>query len=159
MKKQKIFIDLDGVMADFDKHFPEAFGVDKDTLSDIEMWAMINSNPTFFLDLPLCVGAKDFFESVEHKDPIILTACPKSNYTVAATQKREWVRNNLSKDVLVMPIMGGKNKCLFMHSAGDLLIDDFEKNCKPWDDMGGISITHRNFGDTVAEMKWFGFDV
>jgi hypothetical protein len=50
-------------------------------------------------------------------------------------------------------MMGGKNKCLFMHSPGDVLIDDFDKNCIPWREHGGIAIHHKDFDTTKKELR------
>lgn len=143
---KKIYLDLDGVMADFDRYFVEQFNVSNKTLDDNTMWKWINGHGNFFSNLPLCEGAIDFFNEIKHLDVTILTSCPKMNYTVAAVQKRAWVYRNLSSTIPVIPMLGGKNKCLFMHSPGDILIDDmFEKNCIPWAEHGGIAIHHRNF--------------
>lgn len=144
----RLYIDLDGVMADFDKYFLQEFGVESQKLDDPTLWKWINGHGNFFRNLPLCEGALEFFRSVEHLNPTILTACPKSNYAVAAVQKRQWVYEHLSKDVTVIPMMGGKNKRLFMHAPGDILIDDFEKNCIPWAEHGGIAILHKDFEST-----------
>ena len=144
----RLYIDLDGVMADFDKYFLEAFGIESHKLDDPTLWKWINGHGNFFSNLPLMPGALEFFRSVEHLNPTILTACPKSNYAVAAVQKRQWVYKHLSPDVTVIPMMGGKNKCLFMHSPGDVLIDDFEKNCIPWKEHGGFAIHHKDFVTT-----------
>jgi len=159
MNNANLYIDLDGVMADFDKHFPILFGTNHNDLEDDVMWKHINSHPSFFLDLPVCEGAIDFFNSVKHLNPTILTACPKSNYKLAAVQKRQWVRKHISTNITVIPMMGGKNKGLFMHNVGDVLIDDFEKNCKAWAELGGFPILHKNFTDTSKTLKDLGFDV
>ena len=151
--KTRLYIDLDGVMADFDKYFLEEFGVESNKLDDPTLWKWINSHGNFFRNLPVMEGALEFFKWVEHLDPIILTACPKSNYTTAAVQKRQWVYEHISKDITVIPMMGGKNKCLFMHSPGDILIDDFEKNCIPWREHGGIAIQHTNFDSTKKQLN------
>lgn len=150
---RKLYIDLDGVMADFDKHFIDLFGIESNKLDDPVMWKWINSHGSFFRDLPMCEGALDFFKSVLHLDPIILTACPKTNYPAAAIQKREWVREHLSTEIQVIPMLGGVNKKLFMHSQGDVLIDDFEKNCKSWREHGGMAIQHKNFRSTKKELE------
>jgi hypothetical protein len=144
----RLYIDLDGVMADFDKYFLESFGIESHKLDDPTLWKWINGHGNFFSNLPLMPGALEFFRSVEHLNPTILTACPKSNYAVAAVQKRQWVYKHLSQDITVIPMMGGKNKCLFMHSPGDVLIDDFEKNCIPWAEHGGYAIHHKDFVTT-----------
>jgi 5'-nucleotidase len=146
----RLFPDLDGVMADFDAAFPAVFGLDHRSMADDDMWLKINGHPSFFYDLPLMPGAMEFFRSIEALDPIILTACPKSNYAHVATQKRAWVRAHLSTSVLVLPVRGGTSKPLFMHAPGDILIDDFLKNTEAWVSAGGVAILHRNFADTSA---------
>lgn len=149
----KLYLDLDGVMADFDTYFASEFGIASDKLNDSTLWKWINGHGNFFRNLPLCEGAVEFFEAVKHLNPTILTACPKTNYTVAATQKRQWVYEHLSKDVTVIPMLGGKNKAMFMHSPGDVLIDDFEKNCIPWREHSGVAIQHKDFATTWTALK------
>jgi 5'-nucleotidase len=139
---RKLYLDLDGVMADFDADFPRCFGVDHRDLADEEMWGRINAHPSFFRDLPPCPGAIEFFREVEHLQPMILTACPKHDYANVAGQKRAWVREHLSTDVLVLPTHGGKSKPFFMHAPGDILIDDFDRNCTAWALAGGLAIQH-----------------
>ena len=150
---KRLYLDLDGVMADFDAHFPAVFGLDHRCLADDDMWATINAHPSYFRDMPPCDGALKFFDKIRHLDPIILTACPRTNYRHAATQKREWVREHLSAEITVLPVMGGHNKPLFMHAAGDILIDDFERNTLAWIDAGGEAILHRLFAETEAALN------
>jgi 5'-nucleotidase len=152
MNSRRLYIDLDGVMADFDKYFIQQFGIESNKLDDTTLWKWINGHGNFFLNLPLCEGAIDFYESVRHLNPTILTACPKSNYVTAAVQKRQWVYKHLNPDATVIPMLGGKNKCLFMHSVEDILIDDYEKNCIPWREHGGIAIQHKNFEHTKSQL-------
>lgn len=138
-----LYLDLDGVMADFDGAFPSVFGLDHRDLADDTMWMHINGHPTFFRDLPPMAGAIEFFRSVERLKPVILTACPKTNYAHVAAQKRAWVREHLSATCWVLPVMGGTNKPLFMHNAGDILVDDYARNCQAWEAAGGVAIQHR----------------
>ena len=59
--------------------------------------------------MPPCLGALDFFVSIERFNPIVLTACSKSNYINVARQKREWVRKHLSASVTVLPVHGSRS--------------------------------------------------
>ena len=149
----RVYLDLDGVMADFDAHYPAEFGQDHKSMADDDMWAKINAHPTYFEDMPLCPGAADFFAEIRHLKPIILTACPRTNYAHVAGQKRRWVHKHLSAELTVLPVMGGHNKHLFMHSPGDVLIDDYEKNCTPWGASGGVAILHKSFSETRARLR------
>lgn len=149
---RRVYLDLDGVMADFDAHFPATFGLDHRGMADDDMWSTINGHPSYFRDMPPCAGAVEFFRSIEHLAPIILTACPKSNYPHVAGQKREWVREHLSATATILPVMGGRHKPLFMHAPGDILVDDWEKNTAAWTAAGGVAILHRDFGSTASAL-------
>lgn len=146
----RLYLDLDGVMADFDSTFPQVFGLDHRTLADDEMWARINTHPNFFRSLPPMEGALEFFAEIRHLRPIVLTACPKSNYAHVAEQKREWVREHLGAEFHVLPVWGGASKPLFMHAPGDILIDDYRRNTEAWAAAGGRAILHRGWDTTRA---------
>lgn len=150
---KRLYLDLDGVLADFDKYFFDNFGVEAKDIKDDVMWDHIFSIPMFFRNLPPCPGALEFFKDVKHLDPIILTACPKADYRNAAINKRDWVREHLSSDIMVLPVMGGKNKALFMHAKGDVLVDDFASNIKHWNNHGGCGIVHKHFPATLRELE------
>lgn len=150
----KVFLDLDGVLADFDQGFYDRFGSLPADHNDSNMWKLINESGTFFADLPLMSNALDMFSYLNDMyEVIILTACPKTNYKSAALQKRQWVRKHISDNIMILPVMGGANKGLFMDQPRDLLIDDMEKNCIAWNDLGGISIQHENATKTLNELE------
>jgi len=66
----------------------------------------INGHLSFFRDLPPMAVTLEFFRSVEHLNPVILTACPESNYPRVAAQKGAWVRERLSQTRVVLPVLG-----------------------------------------------------
>lgn len=149
-----IFLDLDGVMADFETYFEQYFGIRHDSVDDNKMWEMIHNHGHFFRNLPPMAGAVEFYEVLKAygRNVMILTGCPRKNYDIAATQKKEWVAEHLDPDVHVLPVIGGKNKHLFLHRKNDILIDDFEKNILPWQKAGGIGIIHTSFEKTKTEL-------
>lgn len=145
-----IFIDLDGVVADFERFYEEAFQHRHDSVSDEEMWKNINAHGKFFSSLPLIEGAVEFIKRFRKTHNIvILTACPKSDYQRAALQKKEWFKKFVADDLMILPVLGGKNKFLFMQKPGDVLIDDFAKNVTPWVEGGGFGVVHTNWADTT----------
>lgn len=150
----RLYLDLDGVLADFDTHYKAQFP-HRTLTGDLtnEEWQEIHDHGTFFLDLPQCQGAHRLFQELWSWRPIILTACPPSNYQAVARQKREWVRKNFGSAVTVLPVIGGTNKPMFMHTAGDVLIDDFGKNCRAWVAEGGRAIKHETVDGTLKQFK------
>jgi hypothetical protein len=156
MSKQKptVFLDLDGVMADFDGTFPKLFGFDHKTVEEIVMWEHIGRMPDFFFRLEPFQGAVEFYDSIRHFKPIILTACPREEglYAPAAAAKHRWVREHLDPNALVLPVFGSRSKPLFMQHEGDILIDDYRKNCSAWEASGGQAILHREFRNTYETL-------
>lgn len=148
----RLFLDLDGVMADFDVGFWRMFGKSQHEMTDATMWRVIHGHGAFFRNLPVCEGALDFYNEVKHYNPIILTAAPSSNFKAVALQKKAWVAQHLSPDLFVIPVRGGVNKCLYLHAEGDVLIDDYEKNLAPWREQGGVGIHHVDFGQTRFDL-------
>lgn len=145
--RQRLFIDLDGVGADFDGGYYALFGHWPWEVDDDTMWANIRGVPNFFANLPVMEG---FLEAVAEfieagYDPMFLTACPEHDYKGIADQKHEWVHKNVPHDILTLPVIKGKNKARFVQNPGDLLVDDFEKNLGPWKEAGGIPILHKNW--------------
>jgi hypothetical protein len=151
---RKVFVDLDGVLADFDGTFPKLFGFDHRTVEDAVMWEHVGKMPDFFYRLLPFDGARAFYWQIKRYDPVILTACPKDDlYAPAAAAKHRWVREFIDPDAMVLPVLGGTNKPLFMQHPGDILIDDYRKNCIAWEKAGGQAVLHRDFHSTAAALR------
>jgi hypothetical protein len=98
-----IYVDLDGVLANFDK---AAEGILKtDNIYKYEFiwgpdkfWEGINRFPNFFADMELMPDARHLWAKIFHLDPVILTALPRENGERVDNQKRNWVRKNFSID-------------------------------------------------------------
>ena len=145
-----LYLDLDGVMADFDRHHTSIFGPMPSGDFDDLHWAKIHAIPDFFRNLPLKSDALDLFYALPMV-PVILTSCPRTGYQNVARQKRAWVREHLG-DMVILPVIGGHNKPMFMHRPGDILIDDYGKNCRAWEAEGGIAIKHETAEQTLEKL-------
>lgn len=154
-KNNTIFIDSDGVMFNFSKYFEDHFGIRHDSVSDSEMWGMIHDHGKFFRNLPLMPGAREFFDWVKTLGYRyqILTGCPRTNFTIAAVDKKNAFREHLDPEIQVLPVIGGRNKFVFINQPGDILIDDFKKNIDPWVAAGGVGIHHVNFESTKDQLS------
>lgn len=152
-RKQTIFVDLDGVLADFDGRYEELFGARPDwpkgTFERSQVWQNIWGIPDFFAKLPFTYGGRKFWMDYRHLQPVVLTACSHNHYEECATQKREWVRHHLGATTVMLPAISGETKYLFMHAPGDILIDDTRKNIEAWTAAGGIGILHAHDWDTT----------
>lgn len=176
MKKIKIFLDMDGVLADFDKGALTQFKIitanlnkNKELLlpeykdEKSRMWATIRKNPHFWSKLELMPGAVELWNATCQYDPIILTAAPSSfkegseYFLDVARRKEEWIKEKFNVDTTDKFICTtSKKKQLFMHDAAlhhNILIDDRESNINNWIAAGGIGILHKNIDDTLLELK------
>lgn len=163
---RRIFIDMDGVLADFDGSFLSTFGKTcEDCESKNEMWRLIHGHDEFFYNLPKMQGADDLFRACESiwdygKDsPIaILTSAGSSDFMHVAQQKRRWIHDNINRNVLVITVKDGLDKAAFVQNNGDILIDDWGKNCAAWQAVGGMAIKYENaeqaIDDLKAVLKW-----
>src|SRR5258706_4012960 len=142
----KLFLDQDGVLADFDARKREIFGTDH--VPDGIMWHVINKYfPKYFEDLLPMVGMVELWEFCRPLNPTILTAIPKININKIDEQKRNWVEKYLWTEVEQYPQMifcrriEKQNYCT---GPDCILVDDNHKNCKEWKARGGLAVFHRD---------------
>jgi 5'(3')-deoxyribonucleotidase len=162
-KRFHVFVDLDGVVADFDGYFKRHHGMLPHDVQkahrgdDAEMWRMVKSIPNFWFELPLMPGARDLWRVVEPYHPIILTGCPRADDgdgidSKAVVGKRKWVAHHFGASVPVITCRS-KDKPLHMISKGDILIDDRPWNIKKWQKAGGSVVLFRNAAQAISDFK------
>ncbi|RVJ51449.1 hypothetical protein CN175_15875 [Sinorhizobium meliloti] len=154
-----IYLDLDGVLADFDKRACEVLNGECHYRYDFihggdALWARLNAVPDFFRSFDKMPDADVLWDAVRHLDPVILTALPKTNPGVVDWQKREWVEENLGQRVRVTTCET-HDKPLYC-KPGDILIDDRSVNKARWEAAGGIFILHNRAVFTVAKLRQLG---
>lgn len=139
--KHRLFLDLDGVLADFDRAAREQFGfiTTKDGPDPPGLWDKVRAHGTFYRDLTVMPDAHVLWRGVRELRPTILTGVPRSVPGVAL-QKKAWVAEHFGDSVTVL-CCASRQKCMFA-SRGDILIDDREKHRSLWEEVGGIWITH-----------------
>ena len=151
----QIFLDCDGVLADFELVATNIFG--KTTheaereLGDVEFWRRIRSSGEFYRNLPLMPDAVELFEALSHLKPILLTGCPKGGW--AEPQKVEWAAEHFPGTPIIT--CESRNKRLHL-TPGDILVDDFLKYRDLWIAAGGIFVHHSSAKDTLRQLAALG---
>lgn len=151
---RKVFVDMDGVVADMALGYFTRFGTPLDRVDAKDpaaMWANVNGTPNFFEELLPTPDAFDLWHGLERLGiaPIVLSGV-SDKCQDAPEQKRRWVQKWLGARV-PMIFCRAMDKCLF-GSAGDVLIDNWTKYQAKWEAMGGIFIVHTSAEDSLRQL-------
>jgi hypothetical protein len=151
----QLFLDCDGVLADFDSGAAAVFGMPAKAYQKRyglgRFWKLLGSQDAFYAELPLMPDAVELFEAVRHLDPVILTGLPRGNW--AAPQKVRWAERHFPGTRVITCMAVDKHR----HSQeGDILVDDNDKYRKLWEDAGGIFIHHRSARRSLEELEALG---
>lgn len=155
----QLWLDMDGVLADFDSAACEALNTDNSYKwewihGSKAFWDTLNQNPNFFYDLPPMADCLVLFDKVEHLNPIILTALPKTGAHEVDRQKRAWVAKYLGENVRVVTCQTHEKPdyCL----RGDVLVDDRSVNKAKWEAAGGSYVLHVSALDSIRQLEGLG---
>ena len=138
----KLYLDLDGVFADFEAEASHKLGMVCGKVDDKYLWEAVNAEYRWFATLPLCFGSFSLWEYCKQFNPTFLTATG-NNYEDVTEQKIDWVRNVLGdKTAPVITVRKGVDKAAYAE-PGAVLVDDQPKVIAPWIAAGGIGIVHQ----------------
>ena len=151
MAQPRLFLDCDGVLADFDSGVKKLLGMSAGEFerrhSRGAFWARLAKSPDFYARLPLMPDAQLLFDAVEHLHPTILTGLPLGKW--AAPQKLAWAEEHFP-GVPVITCMA-RDKHRFM-DPGDVLVDDRENHRSAYEAHGVRFIHHRNAEDSLRQL-------
>ena len=156
---KQLFLDCDGVLADFEAAVRLLFGTEpraaEGLLGKKEFWHRIRTSGDFYRKLPLVPDAPELYQAVAHLHPIILTGCPLGGW--AEPQKMVWAAHHFPS--VRMITCASRDKFLHMRHPGDVLVDDYLRYKELWEQAGGIFILHKSARDTLRQLKDLGFDI
>lgn len=152
-KFKKIYLDSDGVIADFSAKVEELRAA---TPSKSGMWYLIdmydkNVEP-FFESLAIMDGAHDLVQfAIDHFDEVaILTATGRTPKDVGAQKLRWYAKHFPHVDVILVESSGDKASYACPKS---ILVDDRDKSITPWMGAGGVGVLHTSVEDTIKQLK------
>lgn len=148
-----LFLDLDGVLADFDGEVKRRWGARADDFDDDDLWARIAAAPGFFAELPPMPDALEIWAAVRELRPTILTGAPWSVPTAEA-DKVAWCARVLGADV---PVIVCKAREKAKHcTPGAVIVDDRPRYRALWEGAGGVWIHHVSAKRSIAELIFAG---
>jgi hypothetical protein len=146
----QLYLDMDGVLADFAAHHEAVFGFKPCKKADNVDWEAVRRQEGFYADIPPMVDMPVLWRFTKALKPIILTGVPR-NVPEATANKTAWVRKHLGPNVPVMCVPA-REKSLWC-KPGDILVDDWEKHRLRWLTAGGIWITHVSAAHSIAQLE------
>jgi beta-phosphoglucomutase-like phosphatase (HAD superfamily) len=153
---KRLFLDCDGVLADFNTamltHFGMSFAQLKEKVGYDEAWVFLRTSKNrFYRDLPLMPGAIQFYEAVKHLKPTILTGAHEGDgYENDKTDKVEWTAHHFPSVPTIVCL--SEEKHLFM-SPGDVLVDDRLKYRHLWEAAGGVFVHYQTPDQALKEIN------
>ena len=147
-----LFLDLDGVMADFDEGYSLKFGRCPREHNDVD-WDALSKVDGFYLDLPPMPDYALLWNAVKRNKPTILSGIPKS-IPEAAAHKRAWVDKYLGSEVPLITCWA-KDKWRYCN-PGDVIVDDYERYKASWELAGGIWVTHVSAESSLEQLRILG---
>lgn len=152
-----LYLDMDGVVADFDEYAYRTLGVPPSggIYSD-DVWQKLAANPRIYRDLKKTPVADELVSTCKtlsknyNYDLKFLSAVPKGNDVPwAFYDKMTWALF-FFPDIPVMFGPYSKDKYKHCHN-GDILIDDRRSNIEEWTAAGGFGILYD--GQTIEQIK------
>ena len=160
----KVYLDMDGVVADFDKRFEDLSGMKprefEEKYGKSKFWDFIDEENkiSFWVGIPEMDGAKKLVDYVKKYNYELLTApsVKKQSYL----GKILWVRNHSD-------LLGGKPRINFKKAKekhevkseltkNDILIDDRADTISRWEAKGGTGIVYSSADQVINDLKKLG---
>jgi hypothetical protein len=171
MQSPTIFLDMDGVLADFDAgmrrwgvtpgydymHLPESEWTDAQRINDATARAVMDRE-NFWNSLPLMEGAKELVAEAQRlvgKNRVfILTATPRltAYRDRIKGQKRSWALSWLGFSSSSVICTLRALKCQYA-AAGRVLVDDMEINCREWAGAGGTAVHYKSYAHAIGALQ------
>ena len=145
----KVYIDSDGVVADFEKLWFAHGG----------NWVDASKVPHFFRHLDVLPDSREMvleiLELTGHTAEV-LTASPRptGHFRTTRQDKVEWWAEKITPKIKVNVVGAWYEKARFIdRKMKTVLIDDHGRNIDHWHEHGGIGILHRSPEQTMKELR------
>ena len=155
----KIYLDMDGVLCDFEKRFVEVHSIAPDsigrTFTESPEWEQFVSEG-HFKTLDWFPGGMELWKCVSSLGvplEILSSSGGHKFYETIAEQKTTWLRDK-GIDIPVNIVPGKRHKRDFADLAR-ILIDDTERNVVEFIEAGGIALLHRESTTTIKNLELF----
>jgi hypothetical protein len=158
MKVTKLYLDMDGVLCDFEKRFTELYG--KDALGARDRKNFTTNWPNFIMDgnfesLEWFPGGKELLDFIQNETDweveILSSSGGEKFHSEVAAQKVVWLCDKgIPYKANIVP--GRKHKTAYA-TPETILIDDTEDIIVNFNAAGGVGILHKDINETLAKLR------
>ena len=158
MKVTKLYLDMDGVLCDFEKRFTSLY--DKDALGARDRKNFTTNWPNFIMDgnfesLEWFPGGKELLDFIQNETDweveILSSSGGEKFHSEVAAQKVMWLCDKgIPYKANIVP--GRKHKTAYA-TPETILIDDTEDIIVNFNAAGGLGILHKDINDTLAKLR------
>ncbi len=160
-KESEIYVDMDGVLADFFGAWKKLVGKDWREIKDLDSALQkIRDKDDFWLNIPVTPNAMNLLSLVKQlKGSYNILSAPLPNDPNSEPHKKQWIEKNLSAFPPSKVIITSNKSVHATQPDGtaNILIDDFGKNIAKWEAAGGVGFKHKDhkFERTVKNLKQY----
>lgn len=158
-KIDKIYLDLDGVLCDFDKRYKELYGMnpkEAEKQSRFDHYFEDFMHHQNFATLDLMPGAHELITFLKHLSiptEILSSTSSRERHHQIAPQKLKWLETH---QIPFKPnLVPGAALKQDYATPTSILIDDMERNITQWREAGGIGIWHKDVPTTMAILRMY----
>jgi HAD superfamily hydrolase (TIGR01509 family) len=165
-KAYNVYVDMDGVLTDFERRFEQFAGVTPDEFTaqktiefgkakaDEQFWDLVDKQigVRFWAGMPWMPEGEKLYKYIKKTKPTILTS--PSRDESSRIGKGVWVKRNMSG----VPVKFGykaSGKAKYA-TPNSILIDDREDNISAWKAAGGIGILFKSTDQVINELSKLG---
>jgi len=157
-QESEVFVDMDGVLADFFGAWKRLVGKDWRNIDDIDdALQRIRDKDDFWLKIPKTANALNLLSLIKKlKGKYNILSAPLANDPNSEPHKRQWIAKNLKAfPPSKVYITADKSKFATQpDGTPNILIDDFGQNINKWQAAGGVGFKHKDhkFERTVQNL-------
>lgn len=147
--KPFLYLDMDGVVADFAGAYKAAFNRSAHDDDPFTVQQFVMQIPDFFRILPVLDKGAELVGLLKDQYEVIFLTTPMSSVETCRRDKLEWVREHFGEghDVLF-----SDDKSEFVMDEKSILVDDMKKNIDEWTNAGGTSIDIKLSNDKIIDI-------